>query len=383
LILDLTEEIGLAYQKLRSVEDNRSIIAWFNTVVKMVALVGRMKVDFAKRFLVGSDLQVVSGQAAALIHYSLLEKGFSGEAYSFRDKRYKSDFNSLALEEALCPSVSRTTFPFLTPRQWAVLEPLLPLAERTGKRGRPPADPRKLLDAIFWKLAHHARWQDLPEFYPPMLTCRRYYRRLLLGGRLDALFSALHQDLLIRGKVSLSTLVEQGSVAVSENKVIMRRELDKSWQMRTALLFLQQGFQALRGERREKTWAYYRRYRSPRLLARDKEIQARSDAEEENFSFTPIDLANLGSDPENVNELAITLGKKRLKVPRRLDTGSYSFIPIDLGNLGSDSNDEDEPPSLESVPPASPLAAPDILSPPGSYSPAVPKTQSHSGELTP
>jgi hypothetical protein len=79
------KEIGWAYQNLRSVEDNRSIIAWFNTVVRMVGIVGRMKVDFVKRFLIGSDLQVVSKQAGALIHNSLLEKGISGEAYSFRD----------------------------------------------------------------------------------------------------------------------------------------------------------------------------------------------------------------------------------------------------------------------------------------------------------
>jgi transposase len=345
LIRDLMEEIGRAYQKLRSVEDNRSIIAWFNTVVRMVAIVGRMKVDFAKRFLIGSDLQVVSGQAAALIHYSLLEKGIAAEDYSFRANGYKSDFNSLVLEEALCPSVSRSPFPFLTPRQWAVLEPLLPPPERTGKRGRPPADTRKLLDAIFWKLAHHARWQDLPVFYPPILTCRRYYRRLLLSGRLDMLYSALHQDLLVRGKVSLHDLVEQGLAALSENKVIFRRGLDKSWKMRTALLFLQQGYQALRGERREKIRAYYRRYRSSRMIARDKEIRARAAQEEAEFKFTPIDLANLGSDPENADELAITLGKKRLKFPRHIDTGSYSFTPIDTGNLGP-GEDDDEPPQI-------------------------------------
>ena len=78
LILDLMEEIGRAYQKLRSVEDNRSINAWFNTTVRMVALVGRMKVDYIKRFLIGSDLQVVSEHAIALIHNSFIEKGIAG-----------------------------------------------------------------------------------------------------------------------------------------------------------------------------------------------------------------------------------------------------------------------------------------------------------------
>ena len=164
--------------------------------------------------------------------------------------------------------MSRSPFPFLTPQQWAVLAPLVPRAERTGKRGRPPADRRKLLDAIFWKLAYHARWQDLPYFYPPMLTCRRYYRRLLLGGRLNALFSALYQDLLTRGKVSLSALVEKGGVEILENKVILRHGLDKKWQIRAALLILQQGYQALRKERGGKAQEHPNRYE---ILPQDRQ----------------------------------------------------------------------------------------------------------------
>ncbi len=263
LILDLTGEIGRAYQKLRSVEDNRSMIAWFNTTVRMVALIGRMKVDFVKRFVIGSDLQVVSEHALALIHNSFWEKGIVSEVHSFRTNIDKSDFNSLALKEALCRSVSRSPFPFLTPRQWAVLAPLLPPAERTGKRGRPPADPRILLDAIFWKLAHHARWQDLPPWYPPMLTCRRYYCRLFLSGRLDMLYSALYQDLLARSKVSLHGLVEQKSVAIAENKVILHSGLDRQWQTRTALLILQQGYQRFSGSGVKRRMGTGRRFTQP------------------------------------------------------------------------------------------------------------------------
>jgi len=344
LILDLTGEIGRVYQKLRSVEDNRSMIAWFNTVVRMVSLVGRMKMDFIKRFLVGSDLQYVSEHAHTLIQNSFWEKGIVSEAHSFRANIDKSDFNSLALQEALCRSVSRSPFPFLTPRQWAVLEPLVPPAERTGKRGRPPADPRKLLDAIFWKLAHHARWQDLPTWYPPMLTCRRYYRRLFLSGRLDMLYSALYQDLLTREKVSFHALVEHGSVAISENKVIMRRGMDKSWQMRTALLILQQGCQALRKERGEKAHGNRPQIHTARMIVREKEIQARASREEEEFAYTPIDLANLGTDQENAGALAMPIGKKRLKPSRHIDNGDYKFTPIDLGNLGSDEGECEEAP---------------------------------------
>ncbi|MGA2504504.1 MAG: transposase [Anaerolineales bacterium] len=313
----------------------------------------------------------------------------------------------------------------MTPRQWAVLEPLVPPAERTGKRGRPPADPRKLLDAIFWKLAHHVPWQDLPGWYPSMLTCRRYYRRLLLSGRLDLLYSALYQDLLSRGKVSLQVLVEQECVAISENKVVLPHGLDKSWKMRTVLLFLQQGYQALRKERREKAQEHRRQSPTFILSARKKAAQAQAYTKQEIFSFTPIDLAHLGSDQENDNEPGNTLRKRVLQSPPHIDSGDYSFTPIDLGNLGSDLEGDDKPPqtyrkkpslsnsqresenarSLPSVllgstsalqitvhttfrffepethPP--PLITQVPLSSLISYSPAVPNTQSHSGELTP
>lgn len=344
IIQDLMQEICVVYQEMIKAENNPAMVAWCNTLVSMVGLVGRLKVDFARRFLVGSDLQVVSQDPLHLIHDTIWKKGILPEAHSFGPNIPKNDFNSLALEEALCRSVSRSPFPFLTPRQWAVLAPLVPPAERTGKRGRPPADPRILLDAIFWKLAHHARWQDLPPWYPPMLTCRRYYRRLFLSGRLDTLYTALYDDLLTRGMVSLHGLVKQGDVAISENKVIMRRGMGKSWQMRTALLFLQQGYQALRKERREKAHGNRPQIHTARMIARDKEIQARASREEEEFAYTPIDLANLGTDQENAGALAMASGKKRLKPSRHIDKGNYKFTPIDLGNLGSDEGECEEAP---------------------------------------
>jgi hypothetical protein len=151
-----------------------------------------------------------------------------------------------------------------------------------------------LLDAIFWKFAHHARWQDLPVGYPPMLSCRRYYRRLFLSGRLATLYSALYQDLHARGKVDLPTCVERGCFTITENKVTLRLGLDETWQMRTALLLVQQGFQVFRRFRREKVQKRRRRFPSFRMFLKKKALQNRLASREEEFSFTPIDLSNLG-----------------------------------------------------------------------------------------
>ena len=56
----------------------------------------------------------------------------------------------------------------LTNEPWAVLEPLLSTPRRRADgRGRPERDPRDVLNGILWILKAGARWQDLPERYPP------------------------------------------------------------------------------------------------------------------------------------------------------------------------------------------------------------------------
>jgi hypothetical protein len=117
MILDLQEDICQVYQFLEKAENNRSKIAYFNTLVKMVNTVGRLKTGWALRFLTVSELQFVSQNAHALIRRAFWENGITGDADSFRDNCYKSDFNSLALNESLCASRLDSPYPFLTPRQ--------------------------------------------------------------------------------------------------------------------------------------------------------------------------------------------------------------------------------------------------------------------------
>ena len=55
--------------------------------------------------------------------------------------------------------------------QWDVLRPLL----RPGTPGgRPPADPRRLLDAMLWVLHTGAPWRDVPDRLGPWQTA--YHR---------------------------------------------------------------------------------------------------------------------------------------------------------------------------------------------------------------
>ncbi|HEY5269175.1 MAG TPA: transposase, partial [Anaerolineales bacterium] len=199
-IPELQEKIVLAFQLSEKAKDTRSLLSWLRLLTKMINVVVRLRTTWFRLQQPARDLHSASQHAQALIRYDFRSQGITRDADSFREKCELSDFNSLTFRESLCASRSDPPYPFITPRQWRVLEPLLPPSDQAGKRGRPPGDPHELLDAIFWKFAQHARWQDLPVGYPPMLSCRRYYRRLFLSGRLATLYSALYQDLRTRGK---------------------------------------------------------------------------------------------------------------------------------------------------------------------------------------
>jgi hypothetical protein len=292
--LELQQKIVEAFQISEKTEDLRSILAWQKTLLKMINSVAQLKTVRFMQQRSFRDLLFVAQNAIALVRYDFRTFGITRDADSFRVVSEKSDFNSLTFRESLCAFRSDPPYPFITPRQWAVLEPLLPPSNPTGRRGRPPVDPRELLDAVFWKFAHHARWQDLPTGVPSMLSCRRYYRRLFLSGRLSTLYSALYKDLLTRGKVDLPAMVKQGSITVSGNKVSLRLDLDETWQMRTSLLFIQQGFQVLRRLQREQEQERRRRFPSFRDLS-SKSFQGLPVKDppvhnEPEFSYTPLDL---------------------------------------------------------------------------------------------
>ena len=59
---------------------------------------------------------------------------------------------------------------FLTDKQWAKIEKLLP---KKKSKGRPWVGSREVLEGILWVLRSGARWRDLPDWYPSASTCWR------------------------------------------------------------------------------------------------------------------------------------------------------------------------------------------------------------------
>jgi transposase len=74
----------------------------------------------------------------------------------------------------------------LTDTAWAAIAPLLP---SDGRRGRPWADHRKVINGILWKVRTGAPWRDLPERYGPWQTCYDRFVRWRRDGTWERLLS--------------------------------------------------------------------------------------------------------------------------------------------------------------------------------------------------
>ncbi len=136
----------------------------------------------------------------------------------------------------------------LTDEQWEILKPLIPEPpRREDGRGRPPKDPRDVLNGVLWILRTGAPWKDLPERYPPYQTCHRHFQRWIDQGVLGSVLEALAEDLQQRGQTDLSecyidgTFVVANVVAKKGGSVSERpngARVRRSWRFQTALVFL-------------------------------------------------------------------------------------------------------------------------------------------------
>ena len=101
----------------------------------------------------------------------------------------------------------------LTDEQWTVVEPLIPKPKKrkTGK-GRPPKDPRQMLDGIFWILATGAPWRDMPERFGSCKTVHRYFSNWRRSGVFGKMVEALQIKLDANGHIDWELWCVDGAV---------------------------------------------------------------------------------------------------------------------------------------------------------------------------
>lgn len=131
----------------------------------------------------------------------------------------------------------------LTDEQWIVLSSLVPEPpRRSDGRGRPWRDTREVLNGVLWILRSGARWQDLPERFPPYQTCHRRFQQWSRDGTLRRMLEALAEDLRIRGEIDLSECFIDGTFIVAKKGggkwvQLSGAKARSSWQWQTLLVF--------------------------------------------------------------------------------------------------------------------------------------------------
>ena len=97
----------------------------------------------------------------------------------------------------------------ITDQQWDLIkhhfaEPL--------SMGRPPADPRLILDGIMWRLRTGSPWRDVPEELGSWSTVYKYFDLWNSDGTLDHVKQALLSEIVDSGQVDQELWCVDGTV---------------------------------------------------------------------------------------------------------------------------------------------------------------------------
>ena len=95
----------------------------------------------------------------------------------------------------------------MSDEEWAFFEPFV--IEKGPKSGRPPADHRRVLDAVFWIARTGAPWRDLPTELGRWDSVYQQYHRWTRSGLWDVMLEALGESEASSGTVQMidSTIV--------------------------------------------------------------------------------------------------------------------------------------------------------------------------------
>ncbi len=86
----------------------------------------------------------------------------------------------------------------LTDDQWDCIKDFFPLPAKTG---RPPSDPRRMVNAILWILRTGAPWRDLPERYGPYTTAWDHFDKWNADGTLARILEVLRAAFIEAGEI--------------------------------------------------------------------------------------------------------------------------------------------------------------------------------------
>ena len=97
----------------------------------------------------------------------------------------------------------------LSDTQWERIKELFPARK---KRGRPPAEPRQMVNGALWILRTGAPWRDLPERFGPSSTVHGWFNCWSADGTWDKIAQHLLAELDRDGKIDWRLFSIDGSV---------------------------------------------------------------------------------------------------------------------------------------------------------------------------
>lgn len=97
----------------------------------------------------------------------------------------------------------------LSDKEWELVNDLLPVPK---KRGRRPAEARKVLNGMIWILRTGAPWRDLPERYGPWRTVYDRFNLWSRDGTFDRVVSRLQAQLDAQKRIDWELFCIDGSV---------------------------------------------------------------------------------------------------------------------------------------------------------------------------
>ncbi len=105
----------------------------------------------------------------------------------------------------------------MTDREWALIEPLIPLAKRGGRRRE--VDVREVMNGILYVLGTGCQWRALPKDLPPRSTVHDYLMLWNWDGTLERIHHALYllsRDLEDREASPSAGVIDSQSVKGAE-----------------------------------------------------------------------------------------------------------------------------------------------------------------------
>jgi transposase len=103
----------------------------------------------------------------------------------------------------------------LTDAQWKFLQPMLP---KISRRGRPPTDRRRVVDAILYIVKGGIQWRMLPSTFPPWKTVYHIFRQWTCNHTWEALNAHLRAEVrAAEGKRSRPTAAILDSQSVKSD----------------------------------------------------------------------------------------------------------------------------------------------------------------------